>query len=87
MRQQLQGGVDPKALNQMMAIIKSMTVREREEPEIIKGSRRRRIAKGSGVRVEEVNLVLSQFRQMKQMLAQFTDKGAGLGKGIRLPKL
>ena len=87
MRQQLQGGVDPKALNQMMAIIQSMTVREREEPEIIKGSRRRRIAKGSGVRVEEVNLVLSQFRQMKQMLAQFTDKGAGLGKGIRLPKL
>ena len=87
MRQQLQGGVDPKALNQMMAIIQSMTVREREEPEIIKGSRRRRIAKGAGVRVEEVNLVLSQFRQMKQMLAQFTDKGAGLGKGIRLPKL
>jgi signal recognition particle subunit SRP54 len=87
MRQQLQGGVDPKALNQMMAIIQSMTVREREEPEIIKGRRRRRIAKGSGVRVEEVNLVLSQFRQMKQMLAQFTDKGVALGKGIRLPRL
>ncbi len=83
-RRQVQDGFDPKALQRMMAIVKSMTPRERAEPEIIKGTHRRRIAGGSGTSVEEVNQLLAQFKQMKQMLGQFADK-KGAMKGIRLP--
>jgi len=85
LRRQLQEGVDQKAMRRMMAIIQSMTPRERAEPEIIKGSHRRRIARGSGTSVEEVNLVLAEFKQMKQMLSQFADKKGFIGKGLRLP--
>jgi signal recognition particle subunit SRP54 len=87
LRRQLQGEIDQKAMKKMMAIIQSMTPRERAEPDIIKGSQRRRIAKGSGNTVEEINLLLSQFKQMRQMLSSFTDKkGFGL-KGFQLPRL
>jgi signal recognition particle subunit SRP54 len=73
-------------MKKMVAIIQSMTVRERTEPDIIKGSRRRRIAQGAGSSVQEVNLLLSEFKQMKQMLGQFANKkGAGL-KGLQLPR-
>ena len=60
--------VDPKALTQTMAIIDSMTVRERERYQIIDGSRRRRIAGGSGTTVQDVNRLLKQFMDMRRML-------------------
>jgi signal recognition particle subunit SRP54 len=67
---------------QIEAIIRSMTPRERRHPEIIGGSRRRRIAKGSGMASADVNQLLGQFKQMQKMMGQF---GAMAKKG-KLPK-
>ncbi|MBC8537693.1 signal recognition particle protein [Christensenellaceae bacterium NSJ-63] len=66
--------VDEKQMARTEAIIQSMTMKERENPGIINGSRRKRIAKGSGVSVQDVNRLLNQFEQMKKMLKQFTGK-------------
>ena len=63
--------VDPKEIAHVEAIILSMTPYERRHPEILKASRKQRIAAGSGRTVEEVNLLLKQFEQMKQMMKQF----------------
>lgn len=60
--------IDPKKLSQIEAIINSMTKEERRNPEIIKASRKIRIAKGSGTTVEEVNLLLRRFEEMKKMM-------------------
>lgn len=65
--------VDESRLKKIEAIIRSMTVQERNYPKIINGSRRMRIAKGSGTSVQEVNSVLKQFEQMNRMIKQFTD--------------
>jgi signal recognition particle subunit SRP54 len=62
--------VDPKEIAHVEAIILSMTPYERRHPEILKASRKQRIAAGSGRSVEEVNLLLKQFEQMKQMMKQ-----------------
>jgi len=67
--------VDESKLKQTEAIIKSMTIPERHNPRIINGSRRSRIAKGSGTAVQEVNMVLKQFDQMNKMVKQFADTG------------
>ena len=67
--------LDEKVLSHTEAIIHSMTKREREHPEILNASRRRRIAQGSGTTVEEVNRVLSQFNQMLKMMKQFSGGG------------
>lgn len=64
--------VDESHLKKIEAIIQSMTPEERRKPEIISGSRRRRIALGSGTRVQDVNRLLKQFSQTKQMLKQFS---------------
>jgi len=87
LRQQAPLEVDPKRFRQMAAIVQSMTGREREEPDIIDGSRRRRIARGSGTSRQDVNTLLKQFRQMRQMLVQFADveKSGRMPKGIRIP--
>ncbi len=65
--------VDESRLKRIEAIIRSMTIQERNNPKIINGSRRMRIAKGSGTSVQEVNSVLKQFEQMNRMIKQFTD--------------
>ncbi len=65
------------------AIIYSMTPEERRRPEIIKPSRRRRIAMGSGTSQAEVNQLLTQFKQMQKMMADLGQVGAGKKKGIR----
>lgn len=65
--------VDPKDLKHIEAIIFSMTPRERENPVLINGSRRLRIANGSGRTVQEVNRLLKQFEQMKKMIKQFNN--------------
>ncbi len=62
--------VDERQFGQIEAIIKSMTVEERLRPEIIDGSRKRRIANGSGTKVQDVNRLLKQFSQTRQMLRQ-----------------
>ena len=67
--------VDEKMLLHQEAIIKSMTKREREHPEILNASRRLRIAKGSGTSVEEVNKLLKQYEQIKKLMKQFSDMG------------
>ena len=78
--------VDEKALDRIEAIILSMTPEERLKPEIINGSRRRRIAKGCGMGVEDVNRLLKQFDQMKKMMKQLTGKNAKkmLARGRRM---
>ena len=63
--------IDPKQLAHIEAIIQSMTIKERRNPDIIKASRKQRIAKGSGTSVQEVNRLLSQFENMKKMMKQF----------------
>ena len=76
--------VDPKRMKQTEAIILSMTLKERRSPEVIKGSRRRRIAEGSGTTVQMVNQVLAQYEQMKTMMKGIGKMSAG-GKGFKMP--
>ena len=68
-------GVDGKALSRMEAILNSMTRRERREPGILTGSRRQRIAKGSGTSVTEVNKLLRQFQQTQRLMRQVLHAG------------
>lgn len=78
--------VDEKQMARTEAIILSMTRAERDRPEIINGSRRKRIANGSGTQVEDVNRLLKQFDQMKKMMKQFSGMGKRRGfGGMRLP--
>ncbi len=72
--------VDEGQLSRVEAIINSMTVKERRNHQLLNGSRRKRIAKGSGTSVEEVNRLLKQFVQMQKMLKQLGGM-AGLGGG------
>lgn len=67
--------VDDKMFHQMEAIINSMTVKERERPELIKGSRKKRIAAGSGTQVQDVNRMLKQFTQMQKMMKKMQKGG------------
>ena len=69
--------VDEKAMVHTEAIILSMTPKERENPDIIGASRKKRIAAGAGVRVEDVNKLLKSFEQMRKMIRQFSGPGAG----------
>ncbi len=86
--------VDDGELVRVEAIIKSMTAEERNKPQIINGSRRRRIAMGSGATVQEVNRLLKQFTEMQKMMKSMTKgKGRmkaknmmkGMGGGMRMP--
>lgn len=65
--------IDPKQIAHIEAIILSMTPKERRNPDIIKASRKTRIAKGCGLSVQEVNKLLTQFEQTKKMMKQFTN--------------
>jgi signal recognition particle subunit SRP54 len=76
MRGRLRGAdVDERALTRIEAMVNSMTPAERRQPHIIDGSRRRRIARGSGTSVQEVNRLLRQFDEVKKMLRQFDARG------------
>jgi signal recognition particle subunit SRP54 len=72
--------VDDKKLKHVEAIVLSMTSKERKDPDLLNGSRRLRIAKGSGRSVQEVNQLLKQFEQMQKFM-----KMAGKPGGMRLP--
>jgi signal recognition particle subunit SRP54 len=80
--------IDEIALAHQEAIIKAMTKREREKPDILNASRKKRIAAGSGTTVEEVNKLLKQFEQIRALMKQFSDpkKMARFGKGkMKIP--
>ncbi|MCQ2455683.1 MAG: signal recognition particle protein [Clostridia bacterium] len=67
--------IDDRQMDRIEAIIKSMTKKEREKPDILNASRRRRIAAGCGQTVEDVNRLVKQYEQMKKMFKQFGQKG------------
>ena len=79
--------IDENRIKGVEAIVLSMTPRERREPDVLNGSRKRRIATGSGTSVQEINQLLNQFRQMQKMMKQFAGgkmRGlAGLGRMMR----
>ena len=76
--------VDEGALTRIEAIIRSMTPEERQRPQVINGSRRKRIAAGSGTTVQNVNRLLKQFEQMQKMMKAL-GKGGKFRRGMRLP--
>jgi signal recognition particle subunit SRP54 len=67
--------MDDKAISRLEGIINSMTPQERTRPELIKASRKRRIATGAGVTVQEVNRLLNQFEQMQKMMKMMAKGG------------
>ncbi|MEE2000969.1 signal recognition particle protein [Alkalimonas sp. MEB108] len=83
------GQMDDKQFIRMEAIINSMTPKERQFPDLIKGSRKKRIAAGSGTQVQDVNKMLKQFTQMQKMMKQMSGKGGMMkmmrGLGGKLP--
>ncbi len=78
--------IDDNAFKGVTALIDSMTPDERNRPEILSGSRKKRVAKGSGRSVQELNQLLKQFAQMRKMMKQ-VQAARGGGKGFRLPFL
>ncbi len=72
--------IDERAIDRMKAIILSMTPEEREKPDIIAASRKKRIAQGSGMKVEDVNKLLKQFDQTRKMMKQLTSGASPFGK-------
>ena len=79
--------IDERQVDRTMAIIKSMTPAERENPKLLNASRRRRIAAGSGMQVEDVNRLVKQLEMMQQMFKQFGKVGKKGNKRMRMPGL
>jgi signal recognition particle subunit SRP54 len=77
--------IDEKQISRVEAIIRSMTKEEKMHPEIINGSRKKRIAKGSGTSVQEVNRLLKQFDEMKKMMKMMTNMPKGKKRGFKFP--
>jgi signal recognition particle subunit SRP54 len=86
--------VDEKQMARVEAIVKSMTVQEKRQPEIMNASRKKRIALGSGTTIQDVNRLLKQFEDMRKMMKQFSSMMGGkngkamkkkLGKGMKFP--
>lgn len=77
---QIEDQIDEKQLEKNKAIIQSMTAKERENPDIINGSRRQRIAKGAGVEVSEVNQLIKQFNQSKELMKMMKNPKAYGGR-------
>ncbi len=84
---QIEEQIDEKKLEKNKAIIQSMTPKERANPDIINGSRRQRIAKGAGVEVSDVNLLIKQFNQSKEMMKMMKNPKAYGGKMAMIRKL
>ncbi|MBR2969453.1 MAG: signal recognition particle protein [Clostridia bacterium] len=84
---QIEDQIDDKMLEKNKAIIQSMTVKEREDPNIINGSRRQRIAKGAGVPVSDVNQLIKQFNQSKEMMRMMKNPKAFGGRSAIMKKL
>ncbi len=84
---QIEDSIDEKVLEKNKAIIQSMTPKERANPDIINGSRRQRIAKGAGVEVSDINQLIRQFNQSKEMMRMLKNPKAYGGKMAMLKKL
>ena len=78
---QLEDAVDEKKMARIEAIILSMTVKERQNPDVLNPSRKRRIANGAGVDISEVNRLVKQFEQSRKMMKQMSGMRGGKGKG------
>ncbi|MBE7444052.1 MAG: signal recognition particle protein [Planctomycetia bacterium] len=78
--------VDEKQLQRLEAIIRSMTTAERKNPDIVNGSRRQRVANGSGATIQDVNQLLRQFKSMKKLMKHFKGNEKGLKKMSLLSK-
>jgi signal recognition particle subunit SRP54 len=79
-------GADPKRMRHLEAIVLSMTKEERKKPDVMNGSRRARVAKGSGRPISEVNRLLEQFREMQKMMKKVAGGGGQGGGGkMRMP--
>ncbi len=74
--------VTDKQFGRIEAIINSMTLEERRDPRVLNGSRKRRVARGSGSTVPEINDLLNQFRQMQRLMKQMSSGGRGLRGGL-----
>ena len=83
--EQAKAQVNDREMKRLEAIILSMTPHERRFPEVIRGSRKRRIALGSGTQVQDVNRLLKQFTQMQKMMKKVGQKGgmASLMRGLK----
>ncbi|HHT66253.1 MAG TPA: signal recognition particle protein, partial [Clostridiales bacterium] len=81
------GGIqlDEKQIPRTQAIIQSMTLKERTDPSILNASRRRRIAAGSGTRIQDVNQLLKSYEELKRMMKQMMDAGKGRKGKFKLP--
>ena len=79
--QAVKSQVNDGEIQRLIAIINSMTPQERRFPDVIKGSRKRRIAGGSGTQIQDVNRLLKQFTQMQKMMKKM--KGGGMAKMMR----
>jgi len=77
--------IDDKVMVHIEAIIQSMTVEERRNPDIINGSRKKRISKGCGRSIQEINKLIKQFEEMKKMMKMMTDMTKGKKGKIKLP--
>ena len=77
--QMAEAGIDDKMLKRQVALIQSMTKRERANPQLLQASRKKRIAAGAGLEVQELNRLLKQHRQMSDMMKKLGRKG---GKGL-----
>ena len=78
--------IDEKELKRVEAVIQSMTKKERRDPSIINGSRRKRVALGSGAKVQDVNRLLKQFAEARKMMKRFQEmQKPGKKGGFKLP--
>lgn len=79
--------IDERQFDRIEAIIKSMTPKERAKPELLNASRKRRVAAGSGMKVEDINRLLTQYEQMKKMMRQMSGKGGKrkMMRGLGMP--
>ncbi len=84
---EIENQIDDKVLEKNKAIIQSMTAKERTNPDIINGSRRQRIAKGAGVNVSDVNQLIKQFNQSKEMMKMMKNPKAYGGRAAMLRKM
>ncbi|MDD4774887.1 MAG: signal recognition particle protein [Syntrophomonas sp.] len=83
----MKGEIDEKELGHVEAIIKSMTSAERRNPNILNGSRKKRVARGSGTKVQDVNRLLKQFEDARKLMKQFADMTGKKGKRPGFPNL
>ena len=85
MAQAMQNPAQTKQMKRMVAIIDSMTPQERRKPELINGSRKRRVAMGSGTQIQDVNRLLKQHKQMQRMMKKMSSKGgmANMMRGLK----